>query len=165
MSTSEKQKAKQPEIIDATGDSDASDNHSDSEGEDHVEGTTLAGENAASSTSTAQKKKKKKKSKAKKLFNAIRGKDSDEIPQEVVDQVLDKVKAEGGPGAMEANADNVREALQQLKIMDVVKGKAGIGGLNRKDMGEHKVCLLAAYADACLLTYSSSFGQRNLSHN
>lgn len=29
-------------------------------------------------------------------------------------------------------------ALDRLKIMDVLKGKSGIGGKNRKEMGEHK---------------------------
>ncbi len=66
----------------------------------------------------------------------------DGIPErEVVGTVLDKVKAEGGPAALDANAENVREALRQMKIMDVVQGKAGVGGQNKKDMGEHKVVL------------------------
>ena len=37
------------------------------------------------------------------------------------------------------NAENVREALEQLKIMEVAKGKVGLGGVNKKDVGEHKV--------------------------
>ncbi|KAF8965241.1 N-myristoyl transferase [Flammula alnicola] len=133
MSNPQKQKAKEPEIIDAT---DSSDDHSESEREEHGGELDAAGETVAPSPSTSSKKKKKKRSKAKRLLNAIRGKD--EIPQEVVDQVLDKVKAEGGPGSLEANAENIREALQQMKIMDVVQGKAGIGGFNKKDLGEHK---------------------------
>jgi glycylpeptide N-tetradecanoyltransferase len=132
MSTSQKNKGKEPEIVDTTGDPDSSD--SDGEEQEHHK---VAEEASAPSTSTSQKKKKKKKSKGKKLLNAIRGNDG--IPQEVVDQVLDKVKAEGGPGSSEANAENVRLALQEMKIMDVVKGKAGVGGLNKKDLGEHKV--------------------------
>jgi len=32
----------------------------------------------------------------------------------------------------------VRMALNNLKIMDVLRGKSGIGGKNRKEMGEHK---------------------------
>lgn len=90
-----------------------------------------------SSSTSSQKKKKKKKSKLSKALDTLRGKS--EIPQELVDRVLDKVKAEGVAGSSEANEENVREALEQLKIMDVVKGKAGLGGINRKDMGEHKV--------------------------
>lgn len=137
MSNPEKQKAKDPEIIDATGDPDLSDNPSDSDGDDHVESIVTEGA-AAHSTSSSSKKKKKKKSKAKKLLDSMIG-NKDGIPQEVVDQVLDKVKAEGRPGSTEATAENVREALKQMKIMDVVQGKAGIGGTNKKDMGEHKV--------------------------
>jgi hypothetical protein len=89
------------------------------------------------SPSTSQKKKKKKKSKAAKVLNALRGKT--EIPQELVDHVLDKVQTESAVGSDEATPENVREILEQLKIMDVVKGRAGVGGINRKDMGEHKV--------------------------
>jgi len=33
---------------------------------------------------------------------------------------------------------HVRMALDKLRIMDVLKGKSGIGGKNRKEMGEHK---------------------------
>ncbi|KAJ7111525.1 N-myristoyl transferase [Mycena crocata] len=90
----------------------------------------------AATASTSQKKKKKKKSKAARALAAIRGRS--EIPQELVDHVLDKVKADGAAGSDEANEDNVRQALEQLKIMDVAKGKAGLGGFNAKDMGAHK---------------------------
>ncbi|KAF9484744.1 N-myristoyl transferase [Pholiota conissans] len=131
MANPEKQKAKEPEIIDTTGGPDSSDHESDSDGEQHGQ-AGVAGESSVPSTSNSSKKKKKKKSKAKKLLP------NDGIPQAVVDQVLDKVKAEGGPASLEVNAENVREALKQMRIMDVVQGKAGIGGLNKKDMGEHK---------------------------
>jgi len=94
---------------------------------------------------SASSKKKKKKSKAKKALDALRGKSNgdDEIPQPIVDRVMDVVQS--NPSALatvpkgELTEANVRAALQQLKIMDVVQGKAGLGGLNRKDMGEHKV--------------------------
>ncbi|KAJ6623557.1 N-myristoyl transferase [Mycena sp. CBHHK59/15] len=113
------------EIIDTT-----QENPSDSGSE--VDNTP---ENPSAATpSTSQKKKKK--SKAAKALNAIRGRS--EIPQELVDHVLDKVKADGATGSDEATEDNVRQALEQLKIMDVVKGKAGVGGYNKKDMGAHK---------------------------
>jgi len=55
-----------------------------------------------------------------------------------VNRVLDKVKEEGSVPEEDLTTENIREVLNQLKIMDVVQGKAGIGGLNRKDMGEHK---------------------------
>ncbi|KAG6898342.1 hypothetical protein C0992_009017 [Termitomyces sp. T32_za158] len=84
------------------------------------------------SPSTSSGKKKKKKSKAAKALNALRG---GEIPQQLIDRVLDEVKAEGSTASTQANQENVREALERLKIMDVVKGKAGIGGTNKKDIG------------------------------
>jgi len=153
MAVPDKGKAAEPRIIDATADPESSDH--DSEGEE----LNAADDAAATSTSTSQKKKKKKKSKAKKLLNAIRG--NDEIPQEVVDRVLDKVKAEGSINSAELNADNVRLALEELKIMDVVRGKAGLGGYNKKDMGEHKVRTVLTFVEA--LTYmNGSSGARSL---
>ncbi|KAJ7285742.1 N-myristoyl transferase [Mycena rebaudengoi] len=110
------------EIIDTTQDPSESDSEIENEPE-------------VATASTSQKKKKKK-SKAARALNAIRGRS--EIPQELVDHVLEKVKADGEAGSEEANEDNVRQALEQLKIMDVAKGKAGIGGFNKKDMGAHK---------------------------
>jgi len=133
MTAPDKGKATDTSAIDTAEDHDSSDNDSDPE-----EPTQVGDAGAPStSTSTSQKKKKKKKSKAKKLINAIRG-NKDEIPQEVVDRVLDKVKADGTVNSADLNADNVRQALEQLKIMDVARGKAGIGGHNAKDLGEHK---------------------------
>jgi len=125
--SSQKQKA---EIIDTTLDAG---NTSDPESDpDEQMGTAKI-----ASPSTSQKKKKKKKSKTAKALNALRGKA--EIPEELVDHVLDKVQTEGAVAPAEATRENVREALEQLKIMDVVKGRAGVGGINKKDMGEHKV--------------------------
>ena len=92
---------------------------------------------APPSTSTS-KKKKKKKSKASRALAALRPQDV--IPQSLVDQVVEKVKAEHGEGAPGTDEAHVRMALEQLKVGDVIKGKAGIGGKNRKEMGEHKVC-------------------------
>lgn len=80
---------------------------------------------------------KKKKSKAAKVLSALKGKSK--IPDEVVNQVLNKVKAQGSVPEEDLTVENIREVLEQLKIMDVAKGKAGIGGFNKKDMGEHKV--------------------------
>ena len=34
----------------------------------------------------------------------------------------------------------VPSKLEELKIMDVIKGKAGVAGRGKKDMGGHKVC-------------------------
>ena len=132
---SSSQKAKAEEIIDTTEDSEQLEDGSNSEpdDDDHIENGPSPAE-----PSTSSKKKKKKQSKAMKALNALRGKQ--EIPQAVVDQVLDKVKAEGGSAAAGADEASVRAALEQMKIMDVAQGKAGIGGKNKKDMGQHKVC-------------------------
>ncbi|KAG6874231.1 hypothetical protein C0995_003777 [Termitomyces sp. Mi166 len=101
---------------------------------DEEEEQSSASDIASPSTST--QKKKKKKSNASKVLNSLHG--DSEIPQQLVDHVLDQVKAEGSIASTEASQENVREALEKLKMMDVVKGKAGIGGSNTKDMGEHK---------------------------
>jgi len=123
--------AKVEEIIDTTQDPEGSEDSENEEGNQQPEEPTT-------SSASTNKKKKKKKSKAMKALNALTGK-SDEIPQALVDRVLETVKSEGVEGSDQANAENVRLALEQMKIMDVVKGKAGIGGKNKKDMGEHKV--------------------------
>ncbi|KAK7467241.1 glycylpeptide N-tetradecanoyltransferase [Stygiomarasmius scandens] len=122
--------AKVEEIIDTTQDPEGSEDSENEEGNQQPEEPTT-------SSASTNKKKKKKKSKAMKALNALTGK-SDEIPQALVDRVLETVKSEGVEGSDQANAENVRLALEQMKIMDVVKGKAGIGGKNKKDMGEHK---------------------------
>ncbi|KAF9013912.1 N-myristoyl transferase [Cyathus striatus] len=126
--SSQKQKAKAEDIAETTT-SDQEDTDSEIEHVPEPIDTPVA--------STSQnKKKKKKKSKAAKALNALRGKD--ELPSEVVDHVLNTVKAEGSLSAEQMTHENVRQALEQLKIMDVVKGKAGLGGHNKKNMGEHK---------------------------
>ncbi|KAG5653839.1 hypothetical protein H0H81_010112 [Sphagnurus paluster] len=126
MNTSQKQKERV--VAQASTESDHE--------QEHTSGSEIDVADVASPSTSTHKKKKKKKSKVSKVLSALRG--NTEIPQEFVDQVLDKVKADGAVGSGEANQENVREALEQLKIMDVVKGKAGIGGINKKDMGEHK---------------------------
>lgn len=44
----------------------------------------------------------------------------------------------GASTAENMDEAHVRMALDKLRIMDVIKGKSGIGGKNRKEMGEHK---------------------------
>ncbi|KAK7054778.1 glycylpeptide N-tetradecanoyltransferase [Paramarasmius palmivorus] len=114
------QSTKIEEVIDTTQDSD--DHESEEEEQNEPVPSTSAG------TSSSSKKKKKKKSKAIKALNALTGKAS----------LWRRLKAEGAEGSELANEENVRQALEQMKIMDVVKGKAGIGGINKKQMGEHK---------------------------
>lgn len=109
--------------------------HSESgEEEDEENDHTLP---EASTPSTSSNKKKKKRSKAMKALNALRGKDN--IPQELVNVVLDKVKTEHADTVPDADEDTVRAALQQMNIKDVIQGKAAMGGANKKDVGTHKV--------------------------
>jgi glycylpeptide N-tetradecanoyltransferase len=133
------QSSKIEEIIDTT-----QEHPSDSDSE--VDNTPEVPD--AATPSTSSKKKKKKKSKAARALAAIRNKS--EIPSELVEHVLDAVKADGSVGSADATEENVRQALEQMKIMDVVKGKAGIGGHNKKDMGTHKV-------DTAIYTTISAF--------
>lgn len=124
--SSQNQKAKATEIVDTVN--PVTEEISDSDSEREV---TAIQDDTVSSTSQKKKKKKKKKF-------LSRGKD--EISQDLVDRVLDQVKGDGAvAGSDNVNAENVREALEQLKIMEVAKGKVGLGGLNKKDVGEHKV--------------------------
>jgi glycylpeptide N-tetradecanoyltransferase len=122
------------------------DEQTDSESEAH-DLSQAAGSSTRASASSS-KKKKKKKSKMSKAINAMKG--QSEIPDEIVHEVLDKVKLDGGVPEENLTVENIREALKQLKIMDVVQGKAGIGGTNQKDMGEHKVSFGVRFA---ALTY------------
>ncbi|KAL0946633.1 hypothetical protein HGRIS_012830 [Hohenbuehelia grisea] len=127
-------KAKAEEIIDTTVDSDeAEQSGSDAEIEEAED--ALAQAQGSQQPSTSHKKKKKK-SKAARALNALRGKE--EIPQQLVERVLDQVnKQDNGPIAG-ADEETVRAALEQLKIMEVMKGNTGLGGINKKDMGPHK---------------------------
>jgi glycylpeptide N-tetradecanoyltransferase len=118
------------EIIDTTQGPDPEDRSSTPEPEVDQDG-------AITPQASSSKPKKKKKSKAAKVLNAVRGKN--EIPQELISHVVDRVAAEHGPNTPATNEDNVRQALEQMKIMDVIKGKSGIAGRGKKAMGEHKV--------------------------
>ncbi|TDL24832.1 N-myristoyl transferase [Rickenella mellea] len=129
------QNARIEEIVDAH-DSDDSEHDSDSDGSADRDGEqSPSPEPSGGSSSQGKKKKKKKRSKAAKLLNKLKGK---EVPQELVDKVLVKVREEHGEGAPGTDEASVRAVLEQLKITDVLKGKAGIGGLGKKDLGTHK---------------------------
>lgn len=110
--------------------------------------TREAGASSSRGGDPSKKKKKKKKSKASKALNAIvdkvSGRDNEgaNIPDEVVGEVLDRVKREN-PESKGLDSDEVRRTLAALKIMDVLEGKSGLGGKNRKDMGEHTVSLVS----------------------
>ncbi|KAI0362380.1 N-myristoyl transferase [Trametes cingulata] len=134
------QKSKEKEIVEqaaalATGDEEE---HSGSEGSEDEQDVAGSSTLAAATPSTSSKKKKKKRSKAVKALNALRGGGKDAIPEDVVKIVLEKVRAEGGEVGATADAETVRKALEHMKIKDVIQGKAGIGGKNKKDMGGHK---------------------------
>ncbi|KAH8106829.1 N-myristoyl transferase [Cristinia sonorae] len=118
---------------------DIAQDHSESEGEDDEQTDEIDHTLPEGSTpSTSSNKKKKKRSKALKALNSLRGGGKDKIPQELVDVVLNKVKTEHGDTVPDANEATVRAALEQMKIRDVIEGKSGIGGKNKKDVGTHK---------------------------
>jgi glycylpeptide N-tetradecanoyltransferase len=135
MSSSQKAKEKEESVLGV----DQGTEEKDFSGDEHENGEAAGApsDNAPESSSTS--KKRKKKSKAARALNALRGKQ--EIPQELVDRVVDQVKTEQSENAADVNEGNVRAALEQLKIMDVIQGKTGVGGKNKKDMGEHKVLI------------------------
>ncbi|KIJ69006.1 hypothetical protein HYDPIDRAFT_79751 [Hydnomerulius pinastri MD-312] len=131
--SSSSQKASIQEIIDTTQESGPEDNSSGSEAENQGRADGDAAPEAPQASSS--KRKKKKRSKVAKVLNTVRGK---EIPQALVNHVVGEVKAEHGANAPEADPEVVRQALEQLRIMDVLKGKAGVAGRGKKAMGEHK---------------------------
>jgi len=124
------------EEIDATEVDDNAGSAESSSDEQQREASPSAQPSSSTASTSAPKKKKKKKSKAARALAALRPQET--IPQAIVDEVLHKVKTEDGPGARDINEAEVRKALELLKIGEVIKGKAGIGGKNRKEMGEHK---------------------------
>ncbi|KAH9952126.1 N-myristoyl transferase [Amylocystis lapponica] len=131
------QKAKEKAVAVPVPDQPDDDDASGSDIDDDEPDLADSAQPEASTPSTSSKKNKKKRSKAAKALGALRG-GRDGIPQDLVNVVLDKVRAEGGEAAASADAATVRLALEQMKIRDVMQGKAAIGGKNRKDTGDHK---------------------------
>lgn len=123
----------------------AGDEHESDDGsgaDDHDNAIDQVGESSAGpSSSTVDGKKKKKKSKKSKALKMLKNLKPGEqkIPQALVDHVVEAVRKEHGENSEAAEEENVRAALEQLKIMDVIKGKAGLAGRGKKDLGEHKV--------------------------
>ena len=131
-----KEKVSESEPIDAGAHSDEGDSGSEGSADE-----TVAGSSTGQAPSTASKKKKKKRSKAAKALSALRpGGSKDEISDDVVNIVLDKVRAEGGEAAAVADPESVKKALEQLKLREFLQGKTGLGGKNKKETGGHKVC-------------------------
>jgi glycylpeptide N-tetradecanoyltransferase len=119
-------KARVQDIIEETLEASAS---SDSDGPEPA---------ASSSTPTsASSSKKKKKKKTKALKALLKG--DKEIPQALVDEVLQRAQQNPSASGETVDEETVRKTMEQLKIMDVLKGKSGLGGKNKKEMGEHKV--------------------------
>jgi len=133
-------KAKEKQVAEPVAEQPEHDEEEDtgSDISDEEQGATGSTLPESSTSSTSGKKKKKKLSKALKALNALRSGHKDEIPQNLVDAVLEKVREEGGQELASADAATVRMALEQMKIKDVIQGKAGIGGKNKKDTGDHK---------------------------
>lgn len=163
------QKAKEKEIVEqaaalAAGEEDVPTGSEGSEDEQDVAGSSSV---QVISPSTSSKKKKKKRSKAVKALNALRGGGKDAIPEDVVKVVLEKVRAEGGEAATAANPELIRQALEQMKIQDVIQGKAGVGGRGKKDTGGHKVSMNATCSSATseLTRWRFSSGTRSRYRN
>ena len=159
------QKAKEKQVAEPAQEHEADEGEeTGSEGsEDESAGPSLP----ESSVPSSSKKKKKKRSKALKALNALRQGGKDDIPDELVNTVLQKVREEGGEVA-QADAATVRLALEQMKIKDVIQGKTGVGGKNKKDMGNHKVRVITGSRDAqdrSMCFAVSSSGERSLSLN
>jgi glycylpeptide N-tetradecanoyltransferase len=100
----------------------------DSHGEDQEQ--PQASSSSAPASSGSKKKKSKKKTKVSKMLQP-----GGEVPQQLVTHVVKEVQAKHGAGTEGTDEASVRALLEQLKIIDVLKGKSGIGGKNRKDMG------------------------------
>lgn len=159
------QSSKIEEIIDTTQDGDEREDDAPSDDDNDQEHDDATPQDSgstpqASSQSQSKKKKKKAKSKAAKALRALTGGGS-QIPQELVDHVLDQVKEEGAAGSADVTEENVRQVLKEMKIVEAVQGKAGIGGFNKKDMGEHKV-RCPAISELLEILPSGSFGRLNL---
>ncbi|KIJ16792.1 hypothetical protein PAXINDRAFT_131704 [Paxillus involutus ATCC 200175] len=127
--SSSSQTAPNQDTRDTAQEGDQEDNFS---GSDHGRADGDATPKAPQASSS---KRKKKKSKVAKVLNTLRG---NEIPQTLVDQVVEEATAEQGANAPAIDAETVRQALEQMKVMDVLKGKAGVAGREKKSMGEHK---------------------------
>jgi len=113
----------------------------DDEEQDGSEGEQLEAAASTGESSSSKKKSKKKKGKTiqalSNLISTNKDASGSSIPQELVDHVQERVKLETEHKSV--SEEEVRKALQMLKAMDVLEGKSGVGGKNRKDMGEHKV--------------------------
>ncbi|TFY67081.1 hypothetical protein EVG20_g4072 [Dentipellis fragilis] len=112
-------KAKAPERNPPVDHTDV--NGSDTASEADIDAlASAAGPSEAGSAhaSGSSKKKKKKRSKAAKILSTLKGNEHGDVPG--------------------ADEETIRQVLNQLKIQEVLQGKSGLGGKNKKDAGDHK---------------------------
>lgn len=109
----------------------------------------------------------RKESKAAKVLTAVASKASGKkVPHEVVDMLSSRVK-EVQPELDEIGPNEMRKLIGELKLKDMLDGRSGLGGKNKKDVGEHKVCLHRFRYLALLLSELSrySFGKHSPCHS
>lgn len=145
--------SKQPTVEDAP---------SEHEPGSESDGDVAPTEEPGQASGKSKKKKKKKKPKAAKILAALQG---GQVPDAVVSQVTSHIK-EQDPEHAELDEDEVRKAFKAMKVMEMLQGKAGIGGKNAKDLGEHKVVFTNTMFVLVLLTYVlGSFGRLSRCRN
>lgn len=115
------------EIIDTTQENDREDHSSGSEAEH-------PGHSPDASQASSSKRKKKKKSKAARILDSL-----NEIPHSLVNHVVSERKAEQDGGVASPDAEAVRQALNNLKLMDALKAKTSVTEHGKNTLGEHKV--------------------------
>ena len=111
--------------------------------EDDIDQTPDASNSQTPGAGSSKKSKKKKKKTKTSVFGTGSGNaplNAEDIPQELVDVVVAKVREEHGEGTPGTDEESVRQALAHMGIKDVVKGKAGVGGTEEKGLVEHRVC-------------------------
>ncbi|CED82593.1 n-myristoyl transferase [Phaffia rhodozyma] len=97
-----------------------------------------------SSAADGEKKKRKKKSKGKKVADKIKSAlpgGEKEIPGAILNRVMEDVNKLPEAEREHLNEDEVRKALQAMKLMDMLKNESqglSVTGKNKKDLGEHK---------------------------
>ncbi len=82
----------------------------------------------------------RKLSKATKVLTTVASKASGKDPQEVFDMLSSRVK-DVQPELKQIDPDKMQKLIGELRLKDALDGGSVLGGKNRKDIGEHKVCL------------------------
>jgi glycylpeptide N-tetradecanoyltransferase len=126
------------EVVEQVIEDDGGSESGDAEAPEASASSSAAAPAAAAGGSKKKKKNQKKMKALKALIKAKTGGD-DQLPQALVDEVLMRARQGSAPGGEAVDEETVRQTMEQLKVMDVLKGKTGLGGKNKKEMGEHKV--------------------------